>query len=287
MGQQAAIADISAAEFVARVVEASRQRPVLVDFWAAWCQPCRMLAPILEQIAVDYAGRLSVVKVDTDREPALAVELGIRSLPTVKLFVGGRAVTEFSGAYPLAQIKALLEAYLPRQSDELRKRAIELRTAGRTDEALRLLRQARSSDPDNFRVHEQLADVLIDAKELDEAEAILKALPPNIQQDHEFLVLQARLGFARVAADAPQPDALNAAVESNPEDLDARYRLGAVKVLDGEYEEAMEYLMEIIRRDRNFRDDGGRRALVDVFTILNNEGPLVRRYRSLLSSALN
>jgi putative thioredoxin len=285
--QPAPVRSITGQEFDATVIEASRRRPVLVDFWAAWCQPCLMLAPVLEHLAQFNAGRLDVVKVDADRETELAARFGVRALPTVKLFVNGEVRTEFAGLVPLARIQALLEPHLPRASDASVRQADELRDRGHAGVAITELRRALEADPDNHRIHPKLAALLIDQGDLDGAAEILRALPAPLQQDSEPAAQRARLEFARAAVNGPDRDSAQALLDSNPDDLAARYALGAHQALAGEYDAAMGNLLEIVRRDRGFRDDGGRRALLDVFTLLGNDGALVKKYRGLLSSSLN
>lgn len=281
------IRDVTEANFESEVIRASDSMPVLVDFWAGWCQPCRTLAPLLEQLAQEYDGRLKVVKVDTDAQPQLAANHGVRSLPTVKLFRNGGMVNEFSGVQPLAGIRALVEPWLPRAADNVLQEAGALAERGELSRALELLNQALAADPEDYRIHPPLTELLIREQRYDEAEQLIRSLPVNIQQDDAIQRLNAMLGFARVAGEAPAETTLAAAVEQDPGDLDARYQLGAVKVMEGDYEEAMDNLLEIIRRDRAFGDDAGRRALVDVFQLLGTQDPRVKKYRGKLSSVLN
>ncbi|MEJ2760437.1 MAG: thioredoxin [Gammaproteobacteria bacterium] len=279
--------DITEDSFQYEVIEASRSVPVLVDFWADWCQPCRMLAPLLEQLAQAHAGAVKIVKVDSDAQPQLAAGLGVRALPTVKLFRHGKLVDEFSGVQPLSALQAFLAPHLPRETDALLREAEILAGAGRRKEALDLLYRALEADSEDYRIPPRLADLLMAEGRLDEAERLLKSLPANVQQDEEVLRLNARLAFARTAGEAADAAALSATLEKEPDNLDARYQYSAVKIMQGEYEEAMDSLLEIISRDRSYRDDIGRRALVDVFQLLGNEGPLVKKYRGKLSSVLN
>ena len=280
-------ADITTEQFEEAVIRASHVQPVLVDFWATWCQPCRMLAPILDQLVTEAAGKLKLVKVDTDREQDLATALGIRSLPTVLLFVDGRIATQFSGVQPLEAIRHLLEPFLPRASDSAGEEVSALVAAGRLADACTLLRGAIEADPDNYRLHGQLADLLLTEGKLEEAEDLLRALPPNVVGNHEFVRLMARLNFARTSAGAPDRAQLEQSLQREPDNLETRYTLSAHQVVAGEYEQALDNLLAIILADRGFRDDGGRRAMVDVFILLDNDDPLVRRYRGRLSSALN
>ena len=159
--------------------------------------------------------------------------------------------------------------------------------AGRLAEACALLRGAIESDAENFRLHAQLADLLLQDGKLDETEELLRQLPPNVAGDEEFVRLQAKANFTRIGSKAPTREALEQAVQADPDDLESRYQLSARQVMSGDYDAALDNLLHIIRTERGFRDDAGRKAMVEVFTLLNNDGPLVRRYRGLLSSALN
>ncbi|MBI1732515.1 MAG: thioredoxin [Gammaproteobacteria bacterium] len=282
-----AVDNISAAQFDERVVGESARRPVLVDFWATWCQPCTMLAPILEQLAGEYGDRLAMVKVDIDREPQLAARFAIRSVPTVILFAGGAAVTQFSGVLPADAVRHMLEPFLPRASDELVGKARAALGDGNAQQACALLRQALAEDPINYRIHPELGNALLQAGELDELETLLRGLPTNVAQEDAYRLLYARLAFARAAGDAPPLSDLERQVTEDSENLDARFALAARQVLAERYEPAMENLLRVIRQDRRYRDDGGRRAMVDVFALLNNEGPLVKKYRGLLAGAIN
>ncbi|MGF1614923.1 MAG: thioredoxin [Gammaproteobacteria bacterium] len=280
---------ISAADqqsFRRLVLDKSFQVPVLVDFWAAWCAPCQMLTPILHKLAQDYGGKFLLVTVNTDEERQLAQEHGIRSLPTVRLFRNGKAVEEFFGVQPEATIRMLLDAYMERASDQARRRAQALRAGGDTSAAIQLLREALTSDPDNDRIHLDLAPLLIEQGDFDEAERVLKSLPSGRQFDADVNKILAQLNFARLAKEAPPTEVLAQRISDDPADCEARYQLSAIKALQGDYEGAMGQLLEILRRDRSFRDDAGRKGLVAIFELLGGEGPLVSRYRGLMSSAL-
>lgn len=268
------------------VLDKSFQVPVLVDFWASWCAPCQMLTPILHQLAQDYAGKFVLVTVNTDEERQLAAEHGIRSLPTVRLFRNGTVVEEFFGAQPEPVIRALIDAHVDRPSDQLRIQAQALRDRGDTLAAMRLLEEALAADPQNERIHLELAPLLIEHEKFDEAESVLKSLPTTRQFDADVTGALAQVNFARLAKTAPPAAQLEQQINKNPGNCEARYQLSAIKALDGDYEGAMQQLLEILRRDRSFRDDAGRKGLVAIFDLLGGEGPLVSRYRGLMSSAL-
>lgn len=287
MSDSSFVFNADAASFSSLVLEASARVPVLADFWAEWCGPCRSLAPVLEKLADEYQGRFLLVKIDTDREQELAHQFAIRSLPTVKLFVDGVAADEFLGAQPESQVRALLERYVSRQSDDTRAQARTLREQGRMVEARALLEQALLADPGNYRIIPDLANVLIGLGEFEQAKGVLDAAPANARSDPEMRRCAAILAFAEVAATAPPLEELKRAAETDQRDCNCRYLLGAWHICRGEYEAALDQFIDVLRIDRSFHDDAGRKALLSVFELLGPDNPLVGRYRSRMSSLLH
>lgn len=288
------IFDATRTDFASRVLEQSRARPILVDFWAAWCGPCQMLMPVLARVADDYGGRFHLAKVNTDAERELATEYGIRSLPTVKLFRNAAVVDEFLGVQPESAIRALIDRHLPRSADPIIERALAALHTGQADQALQLLRAAVAEDTSYDRPKIELVRQLLalpldgnNAERLAESEKLLGSLSAAKRADPEVAALRTRLQFLRVAASAPPLAQLEHALAGDPTNAEARYQLSAYKVLTGDYEPAMQQLLEVVRRDRRFGDDAGRKGLVDLFTLLGNNDPLVAKYRDLLSRALN
>jgi putative thioredoxin len=280
--------DVSEPEFAARVLEASKQVPVLVDFWAEWCGPCKMLAPTLTRLADAYNGRFMLAKVNTDEEPRLAREYGVRALPTVKVFKDGRVVDEFMGVLPESAVRAVIERHVEHESDKLRRQAEASLEAGDTATARRLLEEAAELDPDNPAVKIATAKMLMFTGAADRAQFILQSLPVDVSMNPEVKRLQAQIGFAQVASTAAFDDSeLERIVSTDPKDLQARYRLSAKKVLRGDYEGALEQLFEILRQDRSFEDDAGRRGMLSVFEILGGSGELVSRYRAKMLNMLH
>jgi putative thioredoxin len=286
MSESSFVFNADAASFQSLVIDASHRVPVLVDFWAQWCGPCRALAPVLEKLANEFQGRFLLVKIDTDREQEVARQFGIRSLPTVKVFKDGSAVDEFLGAQPESQVRALLERHLTRESDDARVQAQSLRDRGELNAARALLEQAHVSDPDNQNLIPDLANVLIDLGELDLARKALGLVSTGIDADAEVRAAAGRLTFAELAATAPPMEELERAVAVDACDCQSLYLLAVSHVARGEYASALDKFIEILRIDRGFRDDAGRKGLLSVFEILGNDHALVGRYRARMSSLL-
>jgi len=277
---------VTAQNFHQIVIEGSHERPVLVDFWADWCAPCRMLTPVLISVADAYGGKLLVAKVNTEEEQALAAEFGIRSLPTVQLFKEGKPIDQFMGALPEPQVRAFLQRHLPRESDQLLARAQGLLSTGDLEAAARVIDQAREADPENARIRLVEAGIEAAAGNTQSAQEMLDGLPRELADDPEVVRLKGQLGFAAVQADSPPEPALVSRLEADPKDSDARYRLAAHLVVRRDYEGALEQLLELLKSDRAFQDDAARKGMLSLFAMLGGEGELVSRYRSRMLNAL-
>jgi putative thioredoxin len=279
--------DVSEAEFATRVLDASQRVPVLVDFWAPWCGPCRIVMPVLARLAAEYGGRFLLAKVNTDQERGLASAYGIRSIPNVKVFRHGEMVDEMLGAQTESAIRTVIDRHVERESDRARAAADAALRAGDTEGAIALLRGAAARDPDNHRVHLDLAAILMRSGALEEAQGLLAALSREAREEPEAARLLGLLDFARAARGAPDTAALQARVAAEPADLEARYQLSARQVLAGEYEAALENLLAILQRNRQFRADAGRTGMLAVFRLLGDKDDLVNRYRSRMFNALH
>ena len=278
--------DVTESNFDQAVLARSREVPVLVDFWAAWCAPCRSLMPILAKLAEEYQGRFFLAKVNSDEEQRLSGRFGVRNLPTVKLFKHGAEVAQFVGAQPERMIRELLDAHMDRPSDALLGAALDEEAAGDRAGALARLEAAHEADPGNDRLTAHLGRLLCEQGRVADGEAVLKGLSARALGDAEIGAVMARLEFVRMAAYAPSLADLEQRVSAHPEDLRARLSLGARYLLAGRHEEALEQWLAIVRTDRHFGDDAARRALLTAFTMLGGKGDLVRRYRSLLAAAI-
>ncbi len=246
--------------FATAVVEASRERPVLVDFWAPWCGPCRTLMPLLERIADDYGGRFALAKVNTDEEQQVAAHFGIRSIPTVMLFDQGKAVEQLVGVQPEQAIRSLLDRYLaPGVGDD-------------------------SSGPAGPAEEIERALAARDAARATAAMATLEAEDP---QRPALMALRARVAFLEAATARPDVVALRSALASDPSDAAARHALAAHHALAGDYATALSEWLELMRRNRRYGDDLARRSLLAVFDVLGEGHELTASYRRRMASLLH
>ncbi len=279
--------EITSTDFNQVVIQGSQQAPVLVDFWAPWCGPCRALTPVLEKLADEYKGKFLLVKVNSDENLDLAREYGIRSIPNVKAFVNGQVVDEFLGALPESAVREFIDRVLPTPGELIRREAVAQAAAGDQQRALALLGTAADLEPNNDAVQADRIGILLDLGRVPEARAVASRLGPLAAQDSCVALVLARLQLADTNAERSDPAKLEARVLSNPDDLEARLRLAKLHAGVQRYEPALEQLLEIIRRDRDFGDDAGRKTMLAIFDLLQNEGVLVSRYRRLLASTLH
>jgi putative thioredoxin len=273
--------------FVQVVIEKSREVPVLVDFWADWCAPCKSLMPILAKLADEYAGKFHLVKVNSDEQQALAMHFGIRSLPTVKLFKDGQPVDEFMGALPEQGVRQFLDHHIRDEVEVFIEQIDQLIENGDTQNAKAALEQALQQIPGDRRIICRLAGMEMDAGDTDGARALAERLSGEDLESPEAKALLARFALAERATGAPGEQELRAAIEKNPNDLKARDQLSAVLYARNDIEGAMEQLLEIVKRDRSYEEDSGRTQLIQMFEALGSANPLVQKYRRQLSISLN
>ena len=273
------IFDATGETFSSLVVDNSRRGTVLVNWWSPKAGPSLRLYPLLEKLSNEFEGRFLLININADEEKALARDQAVTSLPLMMVYRDGSVVETVYGYQPEADLRRLLERHTPRASDTLLAQAVADWRRGHKDAALTRLVQIAMDDPANLRIPAVIGKLLIGDGRLEEAWKILSALPREIRDQGEIATLLAHLRFLRLAADAPEEPALRQRLEQDPDDLQARHQLAALRLIEDDYEGAMHQLLEIMGRDRRFGDGAGRLGLLAVFRILGNEHPLVAKYR--------
>ena len=279
--------DATAATFEDTVIRKSLETPVLVDFWATWCGPCKTLGPVLEKLAADYNGAFELAKVDVDAEQELAAAFQIRSVPTVMLVKGGQLVDGSPGALPEGQLREFLKHHGIEPAEAVADAPTAEIAAAKNEqhEVVMRLRKAIETEPDKSELKLDLALALLQTGAASEAEHLLDALPANLATDDRTVNARARLGFAALLKDAPPAEVLEAAIASDPADLRARHLLGVRKLVGGDAEAGLSQFIEMLQRDRVWGYSLAKKSLIDAFRVIEDED-LVGRYRRKMSSLL-
>ena len=280
------IVEVREADFEREVLERSRETPVVVDFWAPWCEPCRTLGPLLERLADEYAGAFVLAKVDIDAAPALAQSFGVRSIPAVLGMRDGAIVGSFLGAKPEPEVRAFLARVLPGEADRLARAAEALVAEDDLAGAEAKLREALEHDSRAPRALLALARLLGVRGARDEALALVERVVPTGRWGAEADRLSAELRTRTEAGAGMDLDALRARVEKDPASLADRLELGHALGAAGRHEEALTELLEVVKRDKRFDDEAARKAMLDLFTVIGPDHELTARFRAELSRAL-
>jgi putative thioredoxin len=285
MDTVAHVFDATLPSFEQDVILKSKEVPVLVDFWAAWCGPCKALGPVLEKLAGEFAGGFLLAKVDVDKEQQLAGYFQVKSIPTVMLVKDGQIVDGFPGALPEGQLREFLKHHGV-EPKPIAEPTVELDPPAPDphDEVIRL-RSAANAEPDRDELKLDLALALVKTGAVGEAERLLDALPANLSSDDRAIKARAHLGFAALLKDAPPREPLEAAIAADPGDLRARHLLGVRLLVEGQTEAALQQFIEMLRRDRSYQDQLPRRALIDAFRVIE-DADLIGAYRRKMASVL-
>lgn len=275
--------DVSAADFERRVLERSRQVPIVVDFWAPWCGPCRTLGPLLERLAEEHAGAFELAKVNIDENPSLAQLFRVQSIPMVIGLRDGELANHFVGALPEEAVRQFLASLLPSAGERRAEEGLALLGAGREAEAEAVFRAVLAEDPRVDQALIGLATILDGREAWDEALALLDRVglgPQRQAADRLAAAIRIR------QAGAGDVVALRARLAAHPDDLETRFTLAQTLAAGGQHDEALSHFLAIVQRDRGFRDDGARKAMIDIFDLLGPASDLTDHYRSELAKAL-
>ncbi len=280
--------DTTLATFEQDVITASTLAPVLVDFWAPWCGPCKTLGPMLEKLEAEAAGKWKLVKVNVDENQELAAHFQVRSIPHVMAFADGRPVDQFVGVLPEGQLREFIERLVPQGADAARLEAQAALAEGRREDAYEALQAALAYDPGFDEARMDRIEMLLEDNRIDEVRNEIELLSPKTTQgiDARFNAIKTRLDAVDAAAALPPTDALEAKVAADPTDLEARFDLASAFIARLKYAEALEQLLAIVQRDRTFRDDIGRKTMLSVFDLAAHQPELVSQWRRKLSASL-
>lgn len=288
----APVKDVTTASFSADVLQESRRQPVLVDFWAPWCGPCKQLAPVLEKVVREAGGRVKLVKMNIDEHPGVAGQLGIQSIPAVIAFKNGQPVDGFMGAVPESQIRQFIGKLVGKdgapaagvaEALAAAKQAVE---AGDLQGAAQLFDAVLAEAPDNGEAIAGLAGLLFDAGDIEGAREVLAMLPEGVKEPAPVAALKARMKLADEAAKLGDPKALERRLAADPGDHQARFDLAMIQNAKGERQEAADNLLAIVKADRQWREDGARAQLLRFFEAWGMTDPVTLATRRKLSSLL-
>ena len=286
MGKSRLIFDVTDATFVDEVLNASHDVPVAVDFWAPWCEPCRALSPALERVIESMGGAVKLAKLDIDGSPTVTQRLGVSGVPTVKLFRNGEVISEFVGLIPEADIKLFLERALPSREDVLVDEAAGFISAGDVESARSRLEQALQISPSHPRAHLELGKLALRSGDFERAEREFGEVSEGTAEFEAAATHLVAIEFNKSCDQRGGLEKTEDKYKQSPGSLDAKFDFAQCLAAEGEYEEALRLLLEIVEAEKGYREGAAKEDMVKIFGILGQRSPLAREYRSKLASAL-
>ena len=269
--------------FNERVINRSIDCPVLIDCWAEWCGPCKQLTPRLETLADEYQGRFELVKVNIEEAPQVAMMLRVQSVPFLVLFIGGRPVDALSGAVSDSELRAFLDRHLPEALGDLYEESLTALSEGKLEAALRGFEGVYTDQPDRFDAVLMAARTALQLGQLTLAENLIERVPSDHAMAQDANALKEVFAFVEFAGDLSD---IRRRLEQDPKDSIALYQLGATSAINGNFANALDAFLKVVLYDRNYQDDGGRRAILKIFNALGGQGELVTQYRRKLGALL-
>ncbi len=279
------IVEVTAENAQATLIEESFSRPVVIDFWADWCAPCKALMPVLEKLAAEYAGQFLLAKVNADEQQMITSQFGVRSLPTVMVMKGGQPVDGFAGAQPERAIREMLDKHLPKPWDLQLQQARELVEQEKYTEALGLLKSAYTDSGERADIACQLASVLVHIRRYGEAEEILGKIK-MVDQDELYQQVKSQLALAQEAKKAPELDALEKQLAADSGNRELAFQLAVQYGQHQYHKEALELLYPMLQKDINFKDGEARKIYMDILAVLGKGDPLAAEYQRKLYTLL-
>ncbi len=281
------IIEVNEQNFVTAVAQNSNRVPVFLDFYADWCAPCKTLTPILSKLAQEYQGKFIFAKVNSDEQKELAAQFGIKSLPTVKIVRYEKTIDEFQGAKTENVLRELIEQVIDHEWNDLHQQAVEQIHQGDLNSAIDLLKKAYELQPNDLQIKTDLASILYQTDNIAEANQLLDSFTEAEKQESSVKSLLTRINYQQIVANAPPQSELETIVKQEPTNLNARHQLIANFISSGEYEPALQQLLETMKQEIKTKETKAQQALIEVFDLLGNNGELVKKYRAKMSSILN
>jgi putative thioredoxin len=277
------IVNLDLQNFQQVLLEGSKEKLIIIDFWADWCEPCKQLMPVLEKLAMQYSDQVILAKINCDEQQELAAQFGIRSLPTVAFFKDGQPVDSFGGVKTEGEIQEILTKHLPSPSDDLIQQAQTAMGEGDANTAYTLAKQAYDLDNTNMQALKLLAEAAVDAGRLDQAKELVAKIP-LVEQDGDYQRINGKLELAEDAADSPELRALQEQVENTPDDLALKLQLALKFHEASRDEEALQQVFNVLGKDVNFAD--AKKYALDIINSLPDGDPLAATYRRKLYSTM-